>query len=562
MRTLILFTIILLLTVPAQAQWPTSIRENLPVEVDTAENGRFPATLPLSQDRTLIVYYAGPTLQGNFYQILDRYGNPAFPQPQSLAPAGWDPYTYHAQIAPDGKGGALAAWYQSENGQTIGMHAQRLDSLGNRLWGEAGVHFSNYKPTNGHFGVCTDGLGGCWVAHAHDPSFSSSNVYLQHVSAEGQLPWGMEGVVACSLSLTQRYPVIAPDSAGGCIVAWEDWRPPYTSTGSTFINRFSRQGRPLWGQNGLHVSDGSTTYRTLLADGRGGAILHIGGSYLGNWAHRYDAQGHHLWQRYQVSYNYDAEMIAGEPGFFYTLYANNSSFYAQRIDLQGNRYWPTPGSTQGVRLGQVAGSAAMDHNCVYRYPYLYALCEYTVPPQLLMTYLYAQKLNAQGQLLWGPNGSLMYQDLNDFSGMTSLTGAVDGRGGLVGVWEWKPYSGNRDIWAKRVNADGSLGGPVSAASAADGGEAGFVTPQAVTLSVSPNPFNPSTALSYKLQAASHVSFRVYDTAGREVRTLVNGWREAGWHEVTFDGSDLPSGIYFVRLSAGGNTAVQKLVLLK
>ncbi|RJP74387.1 MAG: T9SS C-terminal target domain-containing protein [Candidatus Zixiibacteriota bacterium] len=78
----------------------------------------------------------------------------------------------------------------------------------------------------------------------------------------------------------------------------------------------------------------------------------------------------------------------------------------------------------------------------------------------------------------------------------------------------------------------------------------------------PNPFNPVTALGFRLPATGYVSVRVYDTAGREIRTLVEGWREAGSHEVTFDASGLPSGIYFARLSAGGKTQVQKLILLK
>jgi hypothetical protein len=78
----------------------------------------------------------------------------------------------------------------------------------------------------------------------------------------------------------------------------------------------------------------------------------------------------------------------------------------------------------------------------------------------------------------------------------------------------------------------------------------------------PNPFNPSTAISYQLSALSQVSLRVYDTAGRLVATLVDGCREAGEHQVTFDGSKLASGLYFVRMQAGEFLVVQKIVLMK
>jgi hypothetical protein len=79
---------------------------------------------------------------------------------------------------------------------------------------------------------------------------------------------------------------------------------------------------------------------------------------------------------------------------------------------------------------------------------------------------------------------------------------------------------------------------------------------------SPNPFNPSTTLSYELPAASELKLTVFDTAGRLVATLAEGRQLAGAHSVIFEGSDLPSGIYFARLAAGEFTQTQKLVLLK
>ncbi len=78
----------------------------------------------------------------------------------------------------------------------------------------------------------------------------------------------------------------------------------------------------------------------------------------------------------------------------------------------------------------------------------------------------------------------------------------------------------------------------------------------------PNPFNPTTTISYKLQAASCVSLKVYDAAGSLVAELVGGRREVGSHEITFDGSGLPSGVYYYRLTAGTDVASGKMVLMK
>jgi hypothetical protein len=78
----------------------------------------------------------------------------------------------------------------------------------------------------------------------------------------------------------------------------------------------------------------------------------------------------------------------------------------------------------------------------------------------------------------------------------------------------------------------------------------------------PNPFNPVTNISYQLSATSFVKLSIYDVAGRKVAELVNGWREAGVHEVTWDASDLASGIYVYRLEAGEFSAGGKMVLMK
>lgn len=87
-------------------------------------------------------------------------------------------------------------------------------------------------------------------------------------------------------------------------------------------------------------------------------------------------------------------------------------------------------------------------------------------------------------------------------------------------------------------------------------------PRTFAVSARPNPFNPTTLLSFELQDASFVKLAVYDVSGRLVATLADGWREAGRHEVTFDGSGLPSGIYVYRLAAGGWSSSAKLILLK
>jgi len=84
---------------------------------------------------------------------------------------------------------------------------------------------------------------------------------------------------------------------------------------------------------------------------------------------------------------------------------------------------------------------------------------------------------------------------------------------------------------------------------------------------SPNPFNPSTTISFSVVEKGNVTLNVYDASGRLVRTLANGVSDAGAHELTWDGRDnagvtVGSGVYFYRLTAGKYSESKKMVLLK
>jgi len=78
----------------------------------------------------------------------------------------------------------------------------------------------------------------------------------------------------------------------------------------------------------------------------------------------------------------------------------------------------------------------------------------------------------------------------------------------------------------------------------------------------PNPFNPITRISYQIPEPAFVSIKVYDVLGKEIETLVNVEKIAGNYGVDFDGSELTSGIYFYRITAGNFSETKKMILLK
>jgi hypothetical protein len=78
----------------------------------------------------------------------------------------------------------------------------------------------------------------------------------------------------------------------------------------------------------------------------------------------------------------------------------------------------------------------------------------------------------------------------------------------------------------------------------------------------PNPSNPITTINYEILVPGFISLKVYDDLGREIATLVNEVKLAGIYRVQFNAHNLPSGVYFYKLTAGQFTASKKLVVLK
>jgi hypothetical protein len=78
----------------------------------------------------------------------------------------------------------------------------------------------------------------------------------------------------------------------------------------------------------------------------------------------------------------------------------------------------------------------------------------------------------------------------------------------------------------------------------------------------PNPFNPTTVISYQLPTEGMVTLKVYDVIGKEIATLVNEHRAAGSYNVEFNASNLPSGIYIYKLDSNNFTQSRKMLLVK
>jgi hypothetical protein len=121
-----------------------------------------------------------------------------------------------------------------------------------------------------------------------------------------------------------------------------------------------------------------------------------------------------------------------------------------------------------------------------------------------------------------------------------------GKDNVFAGWNWSPKK------------------PLTIISTTGVGDIGGISPSSFQLFQNyPNPFNPLTSIGYRLQRAGFVQLTVYDAAGREVATLVNGNVGAGDHAVSFDAGRLASGVYIYRLEVEGTLAgAHKMVLMK
>jgi hypothetical protein len=170
--------------------------------------------------------------------------------------------------------------------------------------------------------------------------------------------------------------------------------------------------------------------------------------------------------------------------------------------------------------------------------------------------IYAQRVDASGARLWEING----QGICTAAGQQQeprLTS--DGAGGAIIVWRDSRGADPYNVYAQRIEADGSF---VDVAEVE-------VSPTAISVLGQnyPNPFNPLTQFTFSVASSGRVVIRILDVSGRPVRTLVDGWREAGRHEASWDGRDgegnsLASGIYFCFLETPYLVESRTMVLLK
>ena len=563
MRKLLVFAvslILLILGIRASAQWSNDPSVNTPI-----------CTTYANQLNPQIVFV------GDGWIIAwedDRYDawRDIFAQKLSLdGHILWDPAGVPICVAPkiqrlggltsDGEGGAIIVWSDARDNPfepypyPIDIYAQRIDSTGNVRWQVNGMPICTAEEQQNGPVVCSDGEGGAIIAWMDERGFLL-DVYAQRISHDGEILWDSNGVVVQPDSICTPGPKIVSDTKGGAILRFCSW-----------VQRIDGNGNSLWGSEGILPLSLSAGIYDIDKDGLGGIVLALvrwlaSSNEYYIYVQRIDSSGNRLWgdegvlvSKYAGRQTVPRIVSDGAGGAIVSWVAQDpgefGQLYVQRIDSNGTAVWTTNGVSVEDSCTQLIFGMVTD-NCGGADIY------YTVDGK---KYLYAQRINENGEFLWGDEGVMLSS--RDFEPVPSLEinwGATDGDGGLLVVWY--ELGDCFDIYGQWIDKYGNLGG----VGVEERQGAGCKKQDARLLEIYPNPFHKSVVINYLLSRQDFVSLKVYDVSGSEVKTLVSREQGAGeyklrWDGKNYQGKEVKNGVYLLRLVVGPYKRTSKMVFI-
>jgi hypothetical protein len=473
------------------------------------------------------------------------------------------------------------------------IFARKLDPLGNYLWQSTQVfhHDSSFITETDYGrnwgGWVDDGSGGVilfWYDHrgAYDTGLDWANnaIYAQRLDQNGQPCWNRGGVLIGGPGSGLKHGgAIISDSAGGCIVVWNESEfgfPGAANIERARILRLSNSGERLWDV----VVDSSTTRYSMYYSQvvRAGNRIYIPSQ---NGTRTYGLDGSPISNRLLGPSNI---LVTDHDGTLFNVVTGSSSAVYQKLTPFIDTIW-------SISKTGVAGSATILYNPL-------------VPDGFGGTYRFRTTVSSSRIIsvkVWRIDGSgICWPDECVIDSTNLPTCGVDGSGGfligddqgrfwrfdslryplwqnpviaiqdpqnmyfsvlasdyhggmIVAYWSTRGY-----IFAQHSGRNGHVGIITSASSPAGSMNAGEFR----LFQNYPNPFNPSTTLSYAVPVRTQVTVKIINLLGQEVETLVNREENAGTHSVVWNAGGIASGMYFCRLRANGVMLTRKLLLVR
>ena len=358
-------------------------------------------------------------------------------------------------------GCAIYVWSDTKLGERD-LWAQKVDAQGNMVWGEPllidGKPDRQEDPTitrtsDNHYVIA-------WIDFYDDPD---GNVYAQKINAAGQLLWQEGGVPVCTAAAVQLSINMEPDQDGGVFMVWMDARNP---SKDIYGQRLNANGDPMWDLDGIPIANdiGDEIQNTMLPDGTGGMMIGYTIDYGGDediYVKRFLADGTMAWDNaIPLAVGPESQgkvrMAAiGNGEFIFTWQdqtGDDPNIMAQKVNLAGQAVWP---QTVAVYSDLDADDSYPQEN-----PRIVGTSDNAAiivwEDKRLDTQdpdLFAQKINASGQLVWNPNGVALSTDPFAQFGPRM---ASDGAGGCYVVWDDRRNGNtpNEDIYGQHLSATG------------------------------------------------------------------------------------------------------------
>ncbi len=340
-----------------------------------------------------------------------------------------------------------------------------------------------------------------WRDYRNETSMFGGDIYMQTLDSSGNILLAADGSIIYSGINGQFNPKAISDGHNGAVVAWLSNHGGFYEN-DVYARRLSADGALLWPANGVPVSvmSGTASSMAMVSDNAGGAI--IVWQYLTEnydiYAQRIDSSGTVLWGNNGLTVCTAAEsqmtpaVSTDDSGGAIIVWqdsrngAGNTDIYAQRINAEGQVQWAVDG---------LAVCAAL-HN--QQYPQTVAdgsggmlLC-WQDDRNGDLGDIYAQRVSGSGSVLWNAGGGAICL-AGGYQTNPALIG--DGQGGAVVAWEDQRGGADFNIYAQWIDANGDLAGITAIGAEYPPQPTGFTLYQNY-----PNPFNPETAISCPLSA--------------------------------------------------------------
>lgn len=328
---------------------------------------------------------------------------------------------WNVQMASDGMHGTVLVWQDRRDGLTDKLFVQRIGATGELLWAEGGIPLAATPGYQYYPQIIGDGEGGAYIAWQDNRDATGYDIYLQHVSAAGEMLLPADGLPISKAPGHQYYPKLVAAGGGDVIVVWQDRR---AGNFDIYAQKVNVLGNVLWAANGRIVcnTEFDQIDPVVAPDGSGGAIV--------------------AWSDYR-----------GASGF--------TDIYAQRVRWNGGVAW----AANGVPISQASNSQWNPQ--IVSDGIAGAYVAWQDRRNSFYDLIYAQRLDSSGSRLWTVNG-LPLAPVEGNQYYPRLAG--DGVGGMVAVWQDNRTGADYDIYAQRIGPAGSTlwsTGGLAVCSAAD-----------------------------------------------------------------------------------------------